>query len=312
MRPEEIKKLKELPFGVKRQAVSILGGREEKELTPQQLAWINGVMQERKQNLRELQEKSSRDRLTGLYNRAGMQKIAGLMGFAKSEMSTRVPSNREHNEITIFAIDLNNLSKANNAYGHGVGDAYIKAVADAIRSEGIALRTGGDEMLLARQFTDHGDVAETRKRIQETAIKNLLGNLKQIHEQEEDKRTKKSIAKALEDAKKGRFSLALGSVSVVKSGNMPAKQPRFTMKRAVRAVSRVIPNFIPLKPQEESGLFHHVVSMEDYLDANRKRTTGDYVDKIIADADLLGYLHKYTRKRKAKSSFLVKVDSVRK
>ncbi|MEM4255618.1 MAG: GGDEF domain-containing protein [Candidatus Norongarragalinales archaeon] len=300
----------EIPFWIKKDAVRIL--RQGGELSPIQAWWVNGILKERKEKFRKLQEKSSRDPLTGLYNRSGLQNIAKLMGFSKSQLEERVPSNREHNEITIFAIDLNNLKRANDRYGHHVGDAYIKAVADAIREEGVALRWGGDEMLLARQFTNHEDVAETRKRIQKTAVQNLIDRLTKIHQEEDDSREKKSIAKALKDAATGRFSLAMGSMSVVKQENMPAKQKVFTLKRAVRTASRIIPNFIPLKPQEESGLFHHVVSMEDYLDRNRKKTVADYRDEIIRNADLLGYLHKYTRKRKAKSSFLVKVDAVRK
>src|SRR3989338_7611263 len=161
------------------------------------------------------------------YSGAGMENIAGLMGFARSQLGERIPSHQEHNEITIFAIDLNNLSKANNTYGHDVRDAYIKAVADAIRNEGIALRMGGDEMLLARKFSGHDDVTETRKRIQETAVKNLLTRLEQMHVEEDEKQAKKNFAKALKAARKGRFSLALGSVSVVKSENMPEKQKAF-------------------------------------------------------------------------------------
>ncbi|MBS3070670.1 diguanylate cyclase [Candidatus Micrarchaeota archaeon] len=303
--------LGKIPYSVKKSAVKILRGGEG-ALSPTQTLWVNAVMKERGEKLRALQEKSSRDAMTGLYNRAGLENIAGLMGFARSQLGERIPSHQEHNEITIFAIDLNKLSKANNTYGHDVGDAYIKAVADAIRNEGIALRMGGDEMLLARKFSGHDDVTETRKRIQETAVKNLLTRLEQMHVEEAEKQAKKNFAKALKAARKGRFSLALGSVSVVKRENMPEKQKMFTLKRAVRAVSRIIPNFMPLKPQEESGLFHHVVSMEDYLDRNRKKTAGDYRDRIIRDADMLGYLHKYTRKRKATSAFLVNVDAVRK
>src|SRR3989344_2570167 len=260
--------LGKIPYSVKKSAVKILRGGEG-ALSPTQTLWVNAVMKERGEKLRALQKKSSRDAMTGLYNRAGLENIAGLMGFARSQLGERIPSHQEHNEITIFAIDLNKLS-------------------------------------------GHDDVTETRKRIQETAVKNLLTRLEQMHVEEAEKQAKKNFAKALKAARKGRFSLALGSVSVVKRENMPEKQKMFTLKRAVRAVSRIIPNFMPLKPQEESGLFHHVVSMEDYLDRNRKKTAGDYRDRIIRDADMLGYLHKYTRKRKATSSFLVKVDAVRK
>ncbi len=265
-----------------------------------------------RQRRKEAERENRVDYLTGLLNRrGGIPKVRELLGFSAEEANQKVASNKEHNEATIFALDANNLKRANDRYGHDVGDAYIKAVADALRKEGIALRMGGDEFLLARKFQGHDDVLETRKRIHENLKENLRKRLEELHEGETDRKMKKNFALALKDFKKNKFSLAIGGISVVKREHMPEKLGLFTAKRMVRAVSRYIPNFMRLKPQEESGLFHHTVSMEGYLDRNRKKTTMEYIGSIMRDADLLGYLHKYTRKKKTSSPFLVKIDAVR-
>lgn len=51
--------------------------------------------------------------------------------------------------IGMIVLDLNNLKKVNDHFGHGKGDLYIQTAAKAIREvvngQGIAYRTGGDE-----------------------------------------------------------------------------------------------------------------------------------------------------------------------
>lgn len=259
----------------------------------------------------EAQTQASIDSMTGLYNRrAGMQKISRLMGFTKPQLEKRIRTDKAHKEINLLAIDLNRLNRANNRYGHEVGDAYIKSVADAIKEEGVAIRMGGDEMAVATEFQGHEHLKELRKRIHERSIANFNAKLAELQAKfSEDARKQRKVGKAMKDLEKGRFSLAIGSVSIVRPENLPPKQKGKPLW--IRRIARYIPNFMNLKPQEESGLFHAAIDMDRNLGEHRTETPQGYIDSALGLADLLGYLHKYTRKRKASSAILADVDAIR-
>lgn len=93
---------------------------------------------------RELTRLYDKDPMTGLYNRFCYEEKVNIM-FKKSI------ANRS--KIMIMFIDINNMKKINDHYGHLYGDKAICIVADAIKagiSEAIlAVRFGGDEFLLA-------------------------------------------------------------------------------------------------------------------------------------------------------------------
>ncbi len=262
----------------------------------------------------EAQTQATIEGMTGLYNRnAGMKKVSRFMGFTKPQMDKRVRTDRAHKEVNILAIDLNNLKRANDRYGHHVGDAYIKAAAEAIKGEGVAIRMGGDEMNLITEFQGHDHLKELRRRIHENAMVNFQRNLEGLRDkfvESGDTNMVKKVGRAMADLNKKRFSLAIGSLSIVKPENMPQKRGGRPMW--IRVVARYIPNWMPLKPQEESGLFHATLDMDKTLGEHRTETPRGYIDNAFRQADLLGYLHKYTRKRKASSAFLAEIDAVRK
>jgi diguanylate cyclase (GGDEF)-like protein len=93
------------------------------------------------------------DVLTGLLNRAGLEHALAVRGTGR----TPLPS-------TIFYIDLDGFKGVNDTFGHGVGDAVLRAVGerlrDAVRPSDIVARLGGDEFLVV---TDHRDRVAARR-----------------------------------------------------------------------------------------------------------------------------------------------------
>ncbi len=85
----------------------------------------------------ELVRASTRDALTGLYNRA----------FFEAELD-RLACGRAF-PVSVVAIDLDGLKRANDTRGHEYGDALIVKAAQfirgAFRSEDVVARVGGDE-----------------------------------------------------------------------------------------------------------------------------------------------------------------------
>lgn len=95
-----------------------------------------------KANLRLFQQ-ANFDQLTGLANRH----------FFESQFDRSVAScNRRHAKAAILYIDLNNFKPINDTLGHLIGDKVLKIAASeikqAIRSDDVASRFGGDEFVV--------------------------------------------------------------------------------------------------------------------------------------------------------------------
>ena len=86
-----------------------------------------------------LKDEASRDYLTGLLNRRGLQ--AAIDSLRKEDLP-----------VAVCLFDLDNLKKINDTYGHDMGDYLIQSFADLIRrqtrAEDIQCRYGGDEFLV--------------------------------------------------------------------------------------------------------------------------------------------------------------------
>jgi diguanylate cyclase (GGDEF)-like protein len=97
----------------------------------------------------ELADRARTDTLTGLLNRRGIEE--GLV-----QISGR--SRRREEPLTILMIDLDRFKQVNDEHGHEAGDLVLKAFADcmreALRTEDLYGRFGGDEFLVA--LTDAG------------------------------------------------------------------------------------------------------------------------------------------------------------
>jgi len=91
---------------------------------------------------RELEERSLRDPLTGLYNRRGFRLLA--------DQSLRL-AKRNGRESVLLLADVDKLKAINDAHGHAEGDRALCAVARAfdaaVRDSDIVARLSGDEFV---------------------------------------------------------------------------------------------------------------------------------------------------------------------
>ena len=90
----------------------------------------------------DLQKAALHDALTGLFNRAGYEKII---------------SELEEEKLCLLLIDLDKFKGINDQYGHDVGDLVLKKAADVLRhmfrSDDIIFRFGGDEYAVIMHHT---------------------------------------------------------------------------------------------------------------------------------------------------------------
>lgn len=81
--------------------------------------------------------KSEHDALTGCYNRLHLDRVT--------------PRYEQQNSLFIIFIDVNNLKKMNDIFGHEAGDALLKNAVSKMRfwdSYGDLYRVGGDEFMV--------------------------------------------------------------------------------------------------------------------------------------------------------------------
>jgi len=90
-----------------------------------------------------MEAKASRDALTGLANRHGLQ---GQL----DRLLPRVAA--EGRRVICFCLDLDGFKPVNDTYGHAIGDAVLREVAGrlsaSMRAEDTVVRLGGDEFLV--------------------------------------------------------------------------------------------------------------------------------------------------------------------
>ncbi len=89
-------------------------------------------------------EEALRDRLSGLYNRAGLfQRLEQMV--AKARLGS--------DEVNLLYLDLDGFKEVNDSYGHGTGDRLIKGVAAGLKmlvpQDAVLARLGGDEFAVA-------------------------------------------------------------------------------------------------------------------------------------------------------------------
>ncbi len=95
-----------------------------------------------------LLEQAIRDPLTGLHNRRYMFETLQL------EMARSI---REKSMLSFVLLDIDRFKQINDTYGHGAGDAALKALATLflrmVRADDILCRYGGDEHLIVMHNT---------------------------------------------------------------------------------------------------------------------------------------------------------------
>ncbi|VUD63886.1 putative diguanylate cyclase YdaM [Thalassocella blandensis] len=96
---------------------------------------------------RKLEEKLSRDPLTGVLNRDGIAEL-----FNGTDYSQKVP------KLSIMFIDIDHFKKINDNYGHNFGDAvlvkFAQVLSENTRENDILARWGGEEFVLACPNTE--------------------------------------------------------------------------------------------------------------------------------------------------------------
>lgn len=102
-----------------------------------------------KEREKELELKASTDPMTHLYNRRYFAQMGEtLFSLAK----------REHRDLSLIMLDIDNFKKVNDTYGHKVGDDVIITIAKTLqhfsRENDIACRFGGEEFILLLPETD--------------------------------------------------------------------------------------------------------------------------------------------------------------
>jgi diguanylate cyclase (GGDEF)-like protein len=112
--------------------------------------------------LKQKYEQQSRlDPLTGLFNRSVLDSdLPRLLAADDAGM------------IAVYAIDLDHFKPANDRFGHPVGDALLRQVADRLtslsRAGGLIIRMGGDEFVLVETLRARPEAETLARRILET------------------------------------------------------------------------------------------------------------------------------------------------
>lgn len=119
-----------------------------------ELQKLKQELQKKDFDIRELRELATKDPLTGLYNRRGLEEeVSRLIKdviFAKEN-----PEARKHfyiDSISILFFDIDDFKKINDTYGHKAGDQVLQQVSQIIRQKvrGIDFtgRWGGEEIVV--------------------------------------------------------------------------------------------------------------------------------------------------------------------
>ncbi len=117
---------------------------------------------ERQKLIDKIYTLSLTDDLTGLYNRRAF--------FMLAERYHKL-AERENNKLLLFFIDLDNMKKINDTYGHLQGDTVLKTIGDILkntfRESDIIARIGGDEFVILMKIVDPNDYTNIISRFKE-------------------------------------------------------------------------------------------------------------------------------------------------
>lgn len=120
-----------------------------------------GAALENKLLTRKLRRAAETDGLTGLFNRRYLE--------ARHEEAIEWKQEYPDFDFAIIMIDMIGLKQTNDAYGHQVGDALIRAVADRLarhtRDSDVVARFGGDEFVVLCHDCGEEQVGHAAKRL---------------------------------------------------------------------------------------------------------------------------------------------------
>lgn len=112
-------------------------GTKEVQLVIRKFKYLLDIITERINKVNSETYKSEHDSLTGCFNRARLENVKSMYEYAKA--------------VAIVFIDVNNLKRMNDDFGHEAGDALLKSAAYKLNywtNYGDVYRMGGDEFMV--------------------------------------------------------------------------------------------------------------------------------------------------------------------
>ena len=107
-----------------------------------------------------LQGLSSRDSLTGLFNRF---KLEEAFEYEQKQ------SNRYETDLSIIMIDIDDFKSVNDTYGHNIGDVFLKEIAEILKTSfrdvDTVGRWGGEEFLILLPKTNLEDSKQIAEKV---------------------------------------------------------------------------------------------------------------------------------------------------
>lgn len=107
-----------------------------------------------------LQQLSSRDPLTGLFNRS---KLEEAFEYEQKQ------SNRYETDLSIIMMDIDDFKSVNDNYGHNIGDMFLKEIAEILKASfrdvDTVGRWGGEEFLILLPKTDLEDSKKIAEKV---------------------------------------------------------------------------------------------------------------------------------------------------
>jgi diguanylate cyclase (GGDEF)-like protein len=111
-------------------------------------------------DLKTYKQKSRRDGLTGLFNRATFDDLL------RENMAI---SERTGASLSLILIDVDNFKKVNDTYGHVAGDTVLSGIGQLLRTilrrEDAACRYGGEEFTILIQYATQAQVSYAAEKI---------------------------------------------------------------------------------------------------------------------------------------------------
>ncbi|HYJ08470.1 MAG TPA: GGDEF domain-containing protein [Polyangiaceae bacterium] len=119
--------------------------------------------------LRKLYESSTRDALTGAYNRLHFEERL------RAEVAYAV---RHRAQASLLLIDLDHFKRVNDTYGHPAGDAVLKRAAEActraLRTEDVFARFGGEEFAVVLRGIELKGAARLAERLRQSLAAEII------------------------------------------------------------------------------------------------------------------------------------------
>jgi diguanylate cyclase (GGDEF)-like protein len=123
------------------------------------------------QAIKELEEASITDALTGAHNRRFFQKSieAGVRQTLRLYAENRRDGSEFNRDLIFYLIDADNFKSINDKYGHDAGDELLveitRRIKSAIRQSDDLIRWGGEEFLVVSRYTNRAEAATLAGRV---------------------------------------------------------------------------------------------------------------------------------------------------